>query len=111
MTRELTLAEYMTVDGYLHRCGWKRHGAKIFFDSHCPFGQYSALTDRITIMEEPTMLKEITPCIVHELTHREQRRRFGVIVYAFLNLTRFILEKEAKRNETEAERILGVKYG
>lgn len=108
MKRELTVKEYLELDNYLHKCGWVRRGCRVFFDDDCYYGKYISLSDEIRIRNHPRMIMEMTPCVIHELTHRQQRRRMGLIKYSLLNLTRFILEKEARQNEVNAEITLGI---
>ena len=106
--REFTLKEYMELDNYLHKCGWIRRGAKIVWDETCFFGKYVPYSDTIHMMNRPNMLKELVPCVIHELTHRQQRRKYGIVLFSLLNLTRCFLETEAKKNEQLAEQKLKV---
>lgn len=105
--REFSKHEYMLLDTNLRKCGWVRGNCRIFWVKN-RFGAYKACGDYIEIQDNPNMLFELTPCIVHELTHRAQRKRYGLILYSLLNLTRTKLEPEAQENEKQAEQKLGI---
>lgn len=106
--RELSPTEYATLDSCLSECGWKRNGASVYWDKDCAFGAYDAIRDRIRLMDMPNMIRELTPCVVHELTHRQQYRKMGWLWYSLYNLTRTRLEPDAIVNERKAEQILKV---
>lgn len=106
--RELTIDEYAEVDILLRICGWKRDLARIYFSDDNTFGKYNPLKDQIIIHgNKMNMIRESTPCIVHELTHRNQFKKYRSPLYYILNLTG-LLERSAVKNERKAEIALGV---
>ena len=108
MKRELTSSEYHMFDLHLYECGWDRDGCKIYFNDKTGFGSYHHTGDYIQLIMQPMMIKELTPCLIHELTHRRQRKELGYWHYALLNLFSRELEIEAVKNERNAETVLGI---
>ena len=109
MNREFTKNEYKIVDKALEYIAIiPRCGCRIYWDKRTAFGRYQALSDKIYLMDQRDCLDEMMPCIVHELTHRVQRKRYGLIIFSLMNLTRCILEKEAVRNEHKAELLMNI---
>jgi len=111
---QFTFAEYKELDGWLLECGVERKGCPVFWRTMRPFGRYVPAPERIDISDITRgQIKLITPCVVHELTHRDQRRRAGSLLayYAGLTLMRYWWEKEAVKAERAAERTLGIDLG
>ena len=107
---ELKDHEYQTINTYLHEAGQPQIGkCKIYWDDKTYFGAYHPLGDYITLMPKPDMLKLMTPCLAHELCHYRQRHRWGLIIFAIVNLTRTVWEWEAVENEKETEKKLNIK--
>ena len=109
---EFTYNEYNELDKYLQVCGWNREGCKVRWESNISFGVYRPMPESIGIsISCAGMIKEITPCVIHELTHRKQRYRVGLIpYYALLAVMRWRWEKEAINNEDESMKKLGLKF-
>jgi hypothetical protein len=114
MKQELTKQEYERLDKYLRQCGYDRENCKIFWDPKVGFGIYRAFSDSIGInfSHKHAGIKLVTPNVVHELTHRIQRKRAKcLILYWFgLTLLRPWFEKEAVSAEKEASMILEIDF-
>ena len=111
---EFTPKEYDKLDSYLRACGHDRDGCRVRWEDGLVFGVYRPRPEWIGISNHCFgMIKLITPCVVHELTHRLQYKRSGSRVAYYLGLTLFRIwwEREAVAAEREAERLLGIDLG
>ena len=114
MARELTEAEYAALDAYTIKAGIAyidRGSTQIFFDGSLgALGKYKVVGNDIFLPDLPLMIKELTPTVIHELTHQKQRRVLGFADYHMLKLFSNELEEEANRNQWRAEERLEVGY-
>jgi len=112
MLRELKISEYEEVKEYLDIADIADIDlgkTQIFFkDDQQIMGKYQVISNNIYLPNLSSMLKELTPCIVHELTHKKQRQQLGIFKYHLLKLFSNELEEEAKKNEWLSESRLDI---
>jgi hypothetical protein len=109
---ELTKTEYKLLDACLKEAGWSRQGCRVRWEPKTTFGVYRPLPEWIGISGAlKGMVREVAPCVVHELVHRAQRHRVGLLpYYILLHPLRWRWEREAKRAEDEAMRALDLHF-
>jgi hypothetical protein len=105
MKTELTPKEYEIVDNTLESLSLHsnilpvRNGCEIFYRNREKYGRYGWVTDSICLPDTPGVLPERIPTIVHELIHRQQRKRYWLPIYLILSCrfwqSQTPLEKEA----------------
>jgi hypothetical protein len=111
---QFTYNEYKELDGYLAACGHNRGGCPVFWSGKPSFGLYSPNPEMILINSAcKGEIRLITPCVVHELVHRTQRKRARLLLLYYFGLffLRYWFEKEAVAAEREAEMLLSIDLG
>ena len=116
MKNELTDNEYGIVDNTLESLALHsnmlpvRDDCEIFYSDKEKCGSYSWLSDTICLPNTPGVLPERIPTIVHELVHRQQRKRYGLLKYTLLSCrfwqAQTSLEKEAVAAYNLAETLM-----
>ncbi len=110
---ELTPNQYIELDEHLQSVGWDREHCRVRWERGLPFGVYRPYPEWIGLADTTTgMMKKVTPCVVHELTHRQQRYRCKSLLAYYISLPfmRWRWEREAIKNENEAMNKLGLEF-
>jgi len=109
---EFVLRDYQEVRHFLRICDISLGSTRLYWSDSVAFGKYLPRANQIHISSacKQGIIMWVVPCIVHELTHKLQRKRAGSLIayYIGLSLFRWAWEKEAIAAEEEAERMLGI---
>jgi len=106
--KELTTTEYRLVDEALRYLKFPpREDCQIFWMDEDSPAKYWPLRDLVYLPDDRNCLKELIPTICHELCHREQRKKYGLLLYwviGYFIWRRWTIEPAALKRFDEARK-------